>query len=273
LADLLLSTGLSLAIGLPLFAAALWLIASFGAWWWLLAWLGLLLVAALAMIVGPRWIAPLFNKFQSLQDQVLQQRIDGLLKRCGFQTGGVFVMDASRRSNHGNAYFTGLGSAKRVVLFDTLLRQLAADEIEAVLAHELGHFKLRHIGKRLGLMALVSGLAVFTLALLMQQPWFFAGLGVSALAASNAMALLLFSLVLPVFGFFLSPLFSAYSRKHEFEADRFASQQADPTALVAALVKLFRDNSSPLTQDPIYAAVYSSHPSAGERIARIGGGA
>jgi len=279
LADLLKSTLLGIAIGVPLAALVLWLMNATGAWWWLWTWGAWMAFSLLMLVVYPMFIAPLFNRFQPLQDESLKQRVTGLMARCGFAAKGLFVMDGSRRSAHANAYFTGFGAAKRVVFFDTLLEQLTPPEVEAVLAHELGHFKHKHIAQRIaGLFALsLGGLAL--LGWLAQQSWFYAGLGVTPnLPASlggtvpnHALALLLFMLVVPVFSFFLSPLMAQLSRKHEFEADAYAAAQASAQDLSNALVKLYKDNASTLTPDPVYVRFYYSHPPASERIARMGG--
>jgi STE24 endopeptidase len=209
----------------------------------------------------------LFNKFSPLQDESLKARIEALLEKCGFKSQGLFVMDGSTRSSHGNAYFTGFGSSKRVVFFDTLLERLDADEIEAVLAHELGHFKHRHVIKRIALMFFVSFIGLALLGWLMEQSWFYSGLGVTE--PSNYMALLLFLLVSPVFLFLLRPLIASYSRKNEFEADEYAAKNADANYLIEALVKLYRDNASTLTPDPLHSAFYDSHPPASIRIDRL----
>ncbi len=266
-ADLLKQTVLAAALGIPLLLVVLWLMNRMGDAWWFWTWLVWVGFNLLILVLYPTVIAPLFNKFSPLQDETLRERIDALLRRCGFRSQGVFVMDGSRRSSHGNAYFTGFGRAKRIVFFDTLIQRLTPAEIEAVLAHELGHFKLRHIVKR---MIWLFGASLAFLALLgylIKQPWFFAGLGVDT--RTTAMALVLFFLVLPAFTFLLSPLGSLYSRKHEFEADAYAAQQADAGDLVHALVKLYQDNAATLTPDPLHSAFYDSHPPASMRIARL----
>ncbi|HPR46287.1 MAG TPA: M48 family metallopeptidase, partial [Ottowia sp.] len=245
IADTAKSTALAALIGLPVVAAVLWLMTAMGAHWWWAVWLFWLGFNLLVLLVWPTFIAPLFNRFTPLEDERMRGRIDALLARCGFRSNGLFVMDGSRRSAHGNAYFTGFGQSKRIVFFDTLLNTLEPIEVEAVLAHELGHFKHRHVTKRLVLMsAMMLGL-LWLLSALIAAPWFFAGLGVTA--QSTAMALALFMIALPVFSFPFSPLMSAWSRKHEFEADRYATQQSSGEALVSALVKLYRDNASTLT--------------------------
>jgi STE24 endopeptidase len=224
----------------------------------------------LVLVLYPTLIAPLFNKFKPLDDDSLRARIEALLKRCGFAAKGVFVMDGSRRSAHGNAYFTGFGAAKRIVFFDTLLARLDGSEIEAVLAHELGHFKHRHVLKRLVTTFAISLIMLALLGWLAQCSWFYTGLGVTPWAKGNqALALILFFLVMPVFLFFASPLNSLTSRKHEFQADAFAASQTDAHDLVSALVKLYQDNASTLTPDPLYTAFYYSHPPASQRIERL----
>lgn len=273
--DLCKSTLLSLLLGVPLIAGALLLMAPTDAaaghqahpWWWLYAWLLWLAFSLLMLWVFPRFIAPLFNRFTPLQDAELKQRIKALLARSGFSDSGVFVMDGSRRSAHGNAYFTGLGANKRIVFFDTLLETLTPAEIEAVLAHELGHFKLRHIHKRSATSALTVLVALLLLAQLVDNPNFHAGLGVEQ--PSNHAALLLFAFVAPVCGFFLQPFSMHLSRKHEYEADAFAASQTRAAELRSALVKLYRDNASTLTPDPLYSAFHHSHPQAAARIAQL----
>lgn len=267
LADTLKKIALTVLIGTPLAALVLWLMESMGALWWLAAWCVWLGVNLLAVWAFPILIAPLFNRFEPLQDSALVQRIQALLARHGFAASGVFVADGSRRSGHGNAYFTGLGASKRIVFYDTLLASLDADEVEAVLAHEVGHFKRHHIPKQLGVSAalVMAGLAL--LAWLAEQDWFYSGLGVSE--PSTAAALLLFIMVSPVFFFFLGPLSSALSRRHEFEADAFAAHSCDSHSLVRALVKLYRSNASTLTPDPLYSAFHDSHPPAPLRIERL----
>jgi STE24 endopeptidase len=219
------------------------------------------------LAVYPTFIAPLFNKFAPLQDENLKQRIEALLTKCGFKSQGLFVMDGSSRSSHGNAYFTGFGASKRVVFFDTLLERLNIDEIEAVLAHELGHFKHKHVIKRIIILFLMSFLGLALLGWLINQPWFYAGLGVTQM--SNYMALILFLLVSPIFLFLLRPVMASYSRKNEFEADDYAANHASAKDLVKALVKLYRDNASTLTPDPLHSAFYDSHPPAGIRISKL----
>jgi STE24 endopeptidase len=266
-ADLLKQTLIGLALGGPLILLVLWLMGVMGANWWLWVWAVWMGFNLLVLTVYPTVIAPLFNKFVPLTDENLKQRIETLLARAGFQSSGVFVMDGSRRSSHGNAYFTGLGKNKRIVFFDTLLTQLTPEQIEAVLAHELGHFKRRHIVKRIGLMFVLSLVMLALLAMLKEASWFYQGLGV--VSATDATALALFFLALPVFLFPLSPLMSVYSRQHEFEADAFAAELTQPGHLVSALVRLYRDNAATLTPDPIYSLFYDSHPKAAERIAKL----
>jgi STE24 endopeptidase len=266
--DLLKSLLLGVALGGPLVLAALTLMQRAGAWWWLWAW-ALWLVWTLALTwAAPRFIAPLFNRFSPLTDAALKLRVETLLERCGFAArGGVFVMDGSSRSAHGNAYFTGIGRNKRIVFFDTLLERIEAAEIEAVLAHELGHFRLHHVRQRLIVTIALTLAALGVMAWAARQPVLYAALGVPAPSAETA--LILFALVTPVFTYFTTPLASWWSRRHEVEADAFAAAHANPTDLVAALVKLFRDNASTLTPDPVYSAFYDSHPPALERIARL----
>ncbi|MBV5292068.1 MAG: M48 family metallopeptidase [Curvibacter lanceolatus] len=272
LGDLLKSSLLGVLIGLPLASLILWLMGSTGRFWWLWAWSTWMAFSLLMMIVFPTFIAPLFNKFQPLEDETLKARVTALMQRCGFSAKGLFVMDGSRRSAHGNAYFTGFGTAKRVVFFDTLLSKLSPAEVDAVLAHELGHFKHKHILKRLiGVFAFsLAGFAL--LGWVSGQVWFFAGLGVqpSLTGANDALALLLFMLVVPVFSFFVSPLMARMSRRHEFEADAYAVAQTDGQALASALLKLYEDNASTLTPDPVFANFYYSHPPASERLVRLG---
>ncbi len=258
---------LAAIIGLPVLAAVLWLMDAMGTLWWLWVWAFWMGFNLLVLLIYPTFIAPMFNKFSPLEDGPMRQRIEALLTRCGFRSSGLFVMDGSRRSAHGNAYFTGFGNSKRIVFFDTLLDKLDPPEIEAVLAHELGHFRCRHVVKRLALMAVVTLAMLWMLNQLMQAPWFFAGLGASA--TTTAMALALFMTALPVFTYALSPLMSAWSRKHEFEADAYAVARTDKEDLVNALVKLYRDNAATLTPDPLYSNFYDSHPPAAIRIERL----
>ncbi|MDE2413612.1 MAG: M48 family metallopeptidase [Comamonadaceae bacterium] len=278
LADLLKSTLLGALIGLPIAALMLWLMGAAGRLWWLWAWGLWMGFNLLLMVVFPIFIAPLFNKFQPLADEALKARVTALMQRCGFAAKGLFVMDGSRRSAHANAYFTGFGAAKRVVFYDTLLKQLAPGEVEAVLAHELGHFKHKHITRRLvGLFAIsLAGFAL--LGWLSTRAWFYTGLGVQpnlmlpglpGAAPNDALALLLFLLAAPVFTLFLTPLMAQLSRRHEFQADAYAVAQASGADLASALLKLYQDNASTLTPDPVYARFYYSHPPATERLARL----
>jgi STE24 endopeptidase len=270
-ADLLKGALLGAAIGLPLLWVILSLMEKSGQLWWLYAWFVFSAFQLLLLVLYPTVIAPLFNKFTPLADDSLRSRIENLMGRVGFSSSGLFVMDGSKRSAHGNAYFSGFGAAKRIVFFDTLLARLAPEEIEAVLAHELGHFKLKHIVKRILVMFAVSLAFMALLGYLKTQMWFFTGLGVDPMlgAGNDAMALILFMLVLPVFTFVFSPLTSISSRKHEFEADAFAAKHTNPRDLVAALVKLYEDNASTLTPDPLHSAFYDSHPPATLRINRL----
>ena len=278
LGDLLKSTLVSFVIGVPLAALVLWLMQATGSLWWLWTWALWMGFSLLMLVIYPTVIAPLFNKFQPLQDESLTERVTQLMARCGFAAKGLFVMDGSRRSAHANAYFTGFGAAKRVVFFDTLLEQLTPPEVEAVLAHELGHFKHKHIVKRIAGLFVASLAGFALLGWLAQQPWFYAGLGVApnlppamgGAVPNHALALLLFMLAVPLFTFFLSPLMAQLSRKHEFEADAYAARQANAQDLSNALVKLYKDNASTLTPDPLYVRFYYSHPPASERIARMG---
>ena len=233
------------AFGVPLVLAVLWLMGKMGSLWWLYVWLVWVAFSVFMMAIYPAFIAPLFNKFSPMQDGSLKQRIEALLAKCGFRSSGLFVMDGSRRSTHGNAYFTGFGKTKRIVFFDTLISRLDENEIEAVLAHELGHFKLHHVVRRMAWTFAVSLAFLWLLGLLKDAAWFYQGLGVDA-PASNAMALLLFVLVVPVFTFLLQPLVAMYSRKHEFEADAYAARYSSARELVNALVKLYKDNASTL---------------------------
>jgi len=271
LADMLKGLLVGALIGLPIAALVLWLMHATGAWWWLWAWVAWMVFNMAILVLYPTVIAPLFNKFEPLADETLKARIQALMARCGFAAKGLFVMDGSRRSAHGNAYFTGFGASKRVVFFDTLLAKLTPGEVEAVLAHELGHFKHRHVMKRIAAMFALSLLGFALLGWLSGQSWFYSGLGVQPnLAAPNdALALLLFMLALPAFAFFVSPLFAKLSRRHEFEADAYACAQASGTDLAAALLKLHEDNASTLTPDPLYVRFYYSHPPASERLAAL----
>jgi STE24 endopeptidase len=259
------------AIGLPIAALVLWLMHAAGALWWLWAWGAWMTFNLAVLVLYPTVIAPLFNKFEPLPDETLKARVQALMARCGFSAKGLFVMDGSRRSAHANAYFTGFGAAKRVVFFDTLLAKLTPGEVEAVLAHELGHFKHRHVTQRIVAMFALSLLGFGLLGWISAREWFYAGLGVQPnLAAPNdALALLLFALALPVFGYFVSPLFAQLSRRHEFEADAYACRQSSSADLAAALLKLHEDNAATLTPDPLYVRFYYSHPAAAERLAAL----
>jgi STE24 endopeptidase len=258
-------------VGLPLVALVLWLMDSAGPLWWLWAWGVWMGFNLLLLVLYPTFIAPLFNRFEPLEDETLRQRVEALMARCGFSAKGLFVMDGSKRSAHANAYFTGFGPAKRVVFFDTLLQQLTPAEIDAVLAHELGHFRHRHILQRIVLLFGVSLIGFALLGWAAQQPWFYTGLGVmpSLLHPNSALALILFLNVVPLFTFFITPLMSGLSRRHEFEADAFAARHADGRDLANALLKLHKDNASTLTPDPVFVRFYYSHPPAAERLARL----
>ena len=265
--DLLLQAILALAIGAPLLGLILWVMESTGNLWWLLAWVIIMSFSLFMSWAYPTLIAPLFNKFTPLDDPQLRGRIQRLLERCGFQSKGIFVMDGSRRSGHGNAYFTGIGNNKRIVFFDTLMESLEPEELEAVLAHELGHFKRKHVIKMLITSALISLAGLALLGWLAQQSWFYQGLGVST--PSSATALLLFMLIMPVFSTFLQPVMAAIQRKYEFEADEFAASMTRSEALIHSLVKLYRENAATLTPDPLYAAFHYSHPPAAIRIEHL----
>ena len=269
--DLLKGVGLAAALGLPLLWLVLELMAKSGPYWWLWTWVVWTAFNALLLWLFPTVIAPLFNKFKALEEGPLKAQIERLLERCDFASKGLFVMDGSKRSAHGNAYFTGIGKAKRIVFFDTLIEKLEPLEVEAVLAHELGHFKRQHIRKRLLVSFALSFVMLAILGWISAQPWFYLGLGVSPDMGgyNGGLALALFILVAPVFGFFFTPLGSLASRKHEYEADHFAAEKSSATALISALVKLYQDNASTLTPDPIYTAFYSSHPPAPLRIAHL----
>jgi len=271
LADLAKGAALGALIGLPLAAAILWIMGASGGLWWLYAWVTWVLFNLVLLVLYPTVIAPLFNKFEPLPDGALRARVQALMQRCGFAAKGLFVMDGSRRSAHANAYFTGLGAAKRVVFFDTLLQRLSAAEVEAVLAHELGHFKHRHVLQRmLGIFGFsLAGLAL--LGWLAGQSSFYAGLGVAPNldAPNDALALLLFASAMPAFNYFVSPLMAHFSRRHEFQADAYACQQADGASLASALLKLHEDNAATLTPDPLFVRFYYSHPPASERLAAL----
>ena len=271
LADLLKSSVMGALIGLPIAALILWVMGATGSWWWLWAWGVWMGFNLLLLLIYPTFIAPMFNKFQPLEDETLKARVTALMQRCGFAAKGLFVMDGSKRSAHANAYFTGFGAAKRVVFYDTLLAKLSAGEVDAVLAHELGHFKHKHIIKRIVSMFAISLAGFALLGWLARQAWFYTGLGVSPNLNSpnDALALLLFMLAMPVFSFFISPLFAQLSRKHEFEADAYAVAQTSGADLSTALLKLYEDNASTLTPDPVYVKFYYSHPPASERLQRM----
>jgi STE24 endopeptidase len=271
LLDMVKGAAVGAVIGLPLAAGILWIMGASGGLWWLYAWAAWVAFNLVLLVLYPTVIAPLFNKFTPLTDETLKARVQALMQRCGFAAQGLFVMDGSKRSAHANAYFTGLGAAKRVVFFDTLLQRLTPGEVEAVLAHELGHFKHKHVVQR---MVGIFGFSLAGLALLgwlAGQSGFYAGLGVQPnLAAPNdALALLLFMLALPPFTFFISPLMAHFSRRHEFQADAYACAQADGSDLASALLKLHEDNAATLTPDPLYVRFYYSHPPASERLAAL----
>jgi STE24 endopeptidase len=270
--DLVKSTLLGIAIGGPLLALVLWIMQATGTLWWVWAWGALTAFQLLAMVIYPTLIAPLFNKFEPLADDALVTRVQSLMQRCGFRAKGFYVMDGSRRSAHANAYFTGFGAGKRVVFFDTLLQRLTGDEVEAVLAHELGHFAHRHIAKRMVLMLAFSLAGFALLGWLATQFGFYVGLGVTpnVFTSNNALALLLFMMGLPPFMFFVSPIFASLSRRDEFQADAYARHNANAADLVRALLKLYEDNASTLTPDPVYVSFYYSHPPASARIAALG---
>lgn len=269
--DLIKQTLLGVIIGAPIAALILWLMGAAGQQWWLWAWASWVSFSLLLMVIFPIFIAPLFNKFEPLDDASLAQRVTALMTRCGFKAKGLFVMDGSRRSAHANAYFTGLGASKRVVFFDTLLKKLSHGEVEAVLAHELGHFKHKHVLKRMITMFVLSLLGFALLGWLSRQVWFYQGLGVNPNlnAPNDALALLLFMLALPVFMFFVSPVFAFFSRRDEYQADAYACQQAAREDLANALIKLYKDNSATLTPDPAYVRFHYSHPPASERLAAM----
>jgi STE24 endopeptidase len=265
--DHLLQVGLSAAIGLPILALLLWVMDSVGALWWLWAWAIIMGFSLLMSWLFPTVIAPLFNKFTPMPEGSLRDRIQGLLARCGFNSQGIFIMDGSKRSGHGNAYFTGLGNNKRIVFFDTLVDSLDEEELEAVLAHELGHFKRKHVIKMLVASSVMSLIGMAALGWLINEPWFYTGLGVQQ--ASNAVALLLFTLASPAFTFFMQPISAYFQRKFEFEADDFAADNAKSSKMISGLVKLYQENASTLTPDPLYSAFHYSHPPAAIRIAHL----
>jgi STE24 endopeptidase len=265
--DVMKGIVLAVVLGIPLLVVVLWLMSAAGRWWWLYVW-GVLVAFSLFMqLIVPTFIMPWFNKFSPLQDQALVERVERLLARCGFRSRGLYVMDGSKRSSHGNAFFAGIGASKRIVFFDTLLQRLNPAEVEAVLAHELGHYKLNHIKKTLALSFAVTLASLFVLGLLVDQRWFYEGLGMTS--DTLPIGLLLFMLVAPVFSFFLHPLETLLSRKHEFEADAYATGHSRAADLVHALVKLYQDNAATLTPDPVHSAFYDSHPPAAVRIARL----
>jgi len=266
LTDLIKQSILSIVIGVPILLISLWIISNLGGFWWLWLWIFISIFNFLMLTLYPTYIAPFFNKFLPLNDAKLKTKIEKLLSKCGFKSDGLFVMNGSLRSNHGNAYFTGFGNSKRIVFFDTLLEKLSHKEIEAVLAHELGHFHHNHVKKRIIMMFIVSFVGLYVLGILKDSPWFYESLGV---IQSDANGLLLFLLVSPLFIFFIRPLMAYYSRKNEFEADEYACKYADPEDLKLSLIKLYRDNASTLTPDPLHSNFYDSHPPALERISAI----
>ncbi|HEY5900349.1 MAG TPA: M48 family metallopeptidase [Burkholderiales bacterium] len=267
--DLVKHTVVALILGVPLLLAVLWLMGKMGTYWWLYVWIVWIAYSALLMMIYPALIMPLFNKFTPITEGELAGRVARLLERCGFRSSGLYLMDGSKRSSHGNAFFTGFGAGKRIVLFDTLVNRLQPQEVEAVLAHELGHYRLHHIAKAMALSAGISFVVLFVLGQLIHREWFYTGLGVRT--PGDAAALALFLMVLPEFLFFLQPLTSRYSRRREFEADAYAMQHASAGELVRALVKLYQDNAATLTPDPLHSAFYDSHPPAATRIARLTG--
>jgi STE24 endopeptidase len=271
LKDLVKSLLLGMVIGLPLATLVVWMMGTTGSLWWLWTWGVWMGFNLLALLIYPTWIAPWFNQFKLLDDPELKERVTQLMARCGFTSKGFYVMDGSKRSAHANAYFTGFGASKRVVFYDTLLAQLSPAEVDAVLAHELGHFKHRHIIKRIVSMFGISLMGFALLGWLSQHSWFYTGLGVvpNMMAANDALALLLFMMVMPMAGTFLGPVFAQISRRHEFEADAYAVAQTSPVALSSALLKLYEDNASTLTPDPVYVQFYYSHPPASERLGRM----
>ena len=271
LADLVKSTLVGAIVGLPVVALVLWLMASAGSLWWLWTWVVWMGFNLLVLVLFPTVIAPLFNKFKPLDDEALKSRVTALMQRCGFAAKGLFVMDGSKRSAHANAYFTGFGAAKRVVFYDTLLKQLNPAEVDAVLAHELGHFRHKHIVKRIAVMFAMSLVGFALLGWLSSQVWFYTGLGVrpNLSGANDALALLLFLMGVPLLSFFISPVMAQFSRKHEFEADAYAISQTDGRDLQSALLKLYKDNASTLTPDPVFVKFYYSHPPASERLGRM----
>jgi len=269
IADAIKGIALSLLVGVPLLLVTFWLTESMGTYWWFYVWLVWLGFSALMIAVYPTFIAPLFNKFSPLDNDSLKKRIENLLARCGFRAQGLYVMDGSKRSSHGNAYFTGFGKSKRIVFFDTLIERLSAEEIEAVLAHELGHFKRRHILKLLVSRFAIALIILAAMGWVIDKPWFYEGVGMGSTIPHIGVAVILFFLLLPVFIFPLTPLGSYVSRKHEFEADAYAAEQTRAGDLISALVKLYRDNASTLTPDALHSMIYDSHPPAAIRIAHL----
>ncbi|HEX9398362.1 MAG TPA: M48 family metallopeptidase, partial [Burkholderiales bacterium] len=265
--DLIKHTLVGLALGVPLVVAALWLMGRMGSLWWLYVWVLWVAYSFVMMMLYPALILPLFNRFTPITQGELAERVAAVLARCGFKSSGLYLMDGSRRSSHGNAFFTGFGAAKRIVLFDTLVGRLQPPEVEAVLAHELGHYRLHHIAKGMAISAAASLAVLWLLGQLIGEPWFYQGLGVRS--PSSAAALALFLMVLPEFLFFLQPFASLYSRRREFEADAYATLHANASDLENALVKLYQDNAATLTPDPLHSAFYDSHPPAAMRIARL----
>jgi len=265
--DMIKGAVLSIVIGIPLILLVLWLMESAGDLWWLYAWVALTAFSILMMWAYPKFIAPIFNKFKPLEEGEVLNRLTSLLERTGFNSDGVFIMDGSKRSSHGNAYFTGFGKTKRIVFFDTLLKHLTPTQVEAVLAHELGHFKRKHVLKGMIVSITMTFIGFAVLAWLMKQDWFYSALGIQQ--SSTYMALILFMMVSPPFTFFIGPLMARWSRKHEFEADEFAAQQSDAGELISALVSLYKKNAGTLTPDPLYSAFYDSHPPASIRIAHL----
>lgn len=267
--DHLMQLALGAVIGLPLLALILWVMEAVGSLWWLWTWVILMSFSLLMSWLYPTLIAPLFNKFTPMEEGALKERISGLLSRCGFNSQGIFIMDGSKRSGHGNAYFTGLGNNKRIVFFDNLVNSLDDEELEAVLAHELGHFKCKHVIKMLIASSIMTLISFGILGLLITQDWFYTGLGVEVAQKSNAVALLLFMLVSPCFTFFMQPITAYFQRQFEFEADDFAAKNAQASKLISGLVKLYEENASTLTPDPLYSAFHYSHPPAAIRIAHL----
>lgn len=265
--DEIMQLTLGAVIGLPILSLILWVMDTLGSTWWFWAWAILMSFSLLMSWLFPTVIAPLFNKFTPMEDGALKTRISGLLERCGFNSQGIFIMDGSKRSGHGNAYFTGLGNNKRIVFYDNLVASLDDEELEAVLAHELGHFKCKHVVKMLITTSITTLIGFALLGWLIDKPWFFNGLGVEQ--ASNAAALLLFTLITPIFTFFFQPISAYFQRKFEFEADDFAAQHAQASCLISGLVKLYEENASTLTPDPLYASFYYSHPPAAIRIEHL----